>query len=283
MLAQHRRDQVSRAMLIATALLGCSRSSALECAPIGGLDPFLVPGATVLVGELHGTVETPAFVGDLACHSLRAGHPTVIALELPDSEQDRLDAALESGDRAALLAGAFWSRPATEQDGRSSAAMADLVLRAHAFREAGWPVSLFAFDRTVAPPTAPTPRRPDMSQRDRAMADAITSALASHEGATLIALTGNLHGRETPGLPWDPGYITMGSVLSGRGSVSSVLVRASNGSAWNCQADGCASRPFGDPKAPAAAPGIVAQPTDGYDAVVDVGRFTASAPATAAP
>ncbi|MGV6492816.1 hypothetical protein ACTUVK_003020 [Stenotrophomonas rhizophila] len=90
----------------------------------------------VLVGELHGTVETPALVGELACAAAADATPVTVALEMDPTEQARIDAYLASAgtaaDRSALLAGRFWTR--TMQDGRSSVAMAALIERLRSLR-----------------------------------------------------------------------------------------------------------------------------------------------------
>ncbi|MEQ1569071.1 MAG: hypothetical protein ABMA64_25770 [Myxococcota bacterium] len=257
--------------MFVTWLVGCGGGS--DCAEIGGVAGLVDGPRTILVGEMHGTVETPALAGELACHAAAAGRPVVLALEVPRSEQERLEAALAVGDRAGLLAGAFWTG---HQDGRNSAAMADLVLRMHGLVKAGKPVRITAFD--VEPdPTLGASR----DLRDVQMADALSTVRGANPDAVVVALTGNLHGRRTGGLPWDPAYRTMGSVLAGRGPVFSLVVRGSHGAAWNCQSDGCGPHPFGDPNGAAIPPVVHTLPqlTDGYDAEIDVGRFTPSAPA----
>ena len=78
--------------------VGPSRATAsLDCGtPIAGVAPLLVPGTIVMLGEIHGTVETPAFVGDLACHGLVRGHRVLLGLEYPASEQADLETYLAS-------------------------------------------------------------------------------------------------------------------------------------------------------------------------------------------
>src|SRR5262249_646759 len=164
-----------------------------------------------------------------------------------------------------LVQGPFWT--GASPDGRSSAAMADLVLRAHAFQEAGWPVSLLAFGVDAAPPAAPsTPAGGaaggaaggpmGLPQRGRAGAHVRGGGGGVGGGTTVVALTGNLPGRRTLGLPWDPTFVPMGSVLADRGPLVSILVKAQNGSAWNCQSDGCKAWTFGSPDAPAVPPAV---------------------------
>ena len=70
-----------------------------------------VPGATLILGELHGTREVPMFAADLACLLLARGHKVVLALEIPATEQERIDRflarrAAKSGDRRAAGEGA---------------------------------------------------------------------------------------------------------------------------------------------------------------------------------
>src|SRR6056297_2293528 len=72
-----------------------SATASLDCgASIAGVDPLLVPGTIVMLGEIHGTVEIPAFVGDLACHGLVRGHRVLLGLEYPASEQADLETYL---------------------------------------------------------------------------------------------------------------------------------------------------------------------------------------------
>jgi len=135
-------DEVAAASAIAS--LDCGTS-------VAGLDPLLVPGTIVMLGEIHGTVEIPAFVGDLACQALARGHRVLLGLEYPASEQADLEAYLTSDGgpaaRRALLASALWQ--AACPDGRSSQAIFDLIERARALHQDEYPVDVFAFDRAT--------------------------------------------------------------------------------------------------------------------------------------
>lgn len=82
--------------------------------------PLTMPAPSLLlVGEVHGTNEAPALVGDLACASAKSGNAVVVALEVPIEEQARLDRFLTSdgtdADQKALLNSEFWTR--RPQDG----------------------------------------------------------------------------------------------------------------------------------------------------------------------
>src|SRR6185436_14170191 len=92
-----------------------------------------------LLGEIHGTCEAPRATLALARQSL----PARIGLEIDVDEQPRIDAFLRDGDRAALLAGPFWTRDF--QDGRSSQAMAALLDDVRQLRLSGADLDVFLF------------------------------------------------------------------------------------------------------------------------------------------
>ncbi len=196
------------------------------CPAIDGVDPLVAPGSTLLLGELHGTEESPRFVGDVACHASAAA-PVTIAVEIARDEQPRIDAFLAApGDdaaaTAALLAGRFWRREL--QDGRSSQAMASLLARARAARGAGVDVAVLAFDVID-----PTPRR------DQEMAAAIAAARRAAPARTFVVLAGNYHTRTSMGAPWDPAAKWMAWYLVERGITLTTLdVARAGGSAWVC-------------------------------------------------
>jgi hypothetical protein len=57
------------------------------CPRIGGLAEVLQSGAVLFFGEMHGSVESPALVGDAACAVRTAGLPLVVGLEVPVEEE----------------------------------------------------------------------------------------------------------------------------------------------------------------------------------------------------
>ena len=113
-------------LVLATSVLAAHPE---PCQPIDGIRPLLEPGTILLLGEIHGTEESPAFALHTACHAARSGLPVIVGLELRAVEQARVDAFLASSgtdeDRRALLAGSVWQ--AGYQDGRASHAMVDLI------------------------------------------------------------------------------------------------------------------------------------------------------------
>lgn len=158
----------------------------------------------LLIGEIHGTVEAPGHVAELAQCVAAAGHAVRVGLEIPRDEQARIDQYLRSAgigeDRSALLAGDFWQRE--YQDGRSSTAMLALIesLRRLALKA---DVGVLAFDQ-------PSYARGDDSEREAAMAALLEPALRAAADARWLVLAGNLHTRVSPGAPWDPDHQFLG-------------------------------------------------------------------------
>jgi len=221
-----------------------SPAAAAACPAIDGVAELVAPGAMLVLGEIHGTAEVPRFVGDVACHAARSG-PTTLALEIPRDEQPRIDRFLASpgaaADRAALLAGGFWTRP--DQDGRSSQAMLELIDHVRAARAGGADLMIAAYD--IADGTPP-------ASRDRAMAEAIAAARKAAPDRTFVVLSGNYHSRKTIGAPWDPAMVFMAHHLEELGVAFTTLdLQRDGGGAWVCMADDAGKIECGASQAPA--------------------------------
>lgn len=270
-------------LLLATCLLaGCRTAreapvapAKADCGPaISGMEAVLKPSAFVVLGEVHGTQEAPAFAARLACHAAAAGQPVRLALELPVEEQARLDAFV-AGEAEGPLDSAFWRREV--QDGRSSQAMRQLLERVREWKRAGLPVRVVAFDAGG-------------KDRDDTMAAQLRQSRSEARGDTFIVLVGNLHARRDVGAPWDEKlqFMTHRLLEAEPGLVSLDLVNA-GGSAWICRgmtADTCGQQSLRG-RGEARAPGITlqkdAEDPDGYDGTYSVGALTASPPAFGAP
>jgi hypothetical protein len=246
-----------------------------RCPELPGAEELLAPGGHVLVGEIHGTHETPRQVAALLCGAARRG-PARLAVELPEDEDARVAAFVRSKGRAAdrerLMRGEFWR--SVYQDGRRSVAMLALLDAARALRAAGADVDVVTFDAGG-------------DDRERAMAARLAAAIARAPAATFIGLAGNLHPRKTPGRF---GRSFMGEHLVAAGvkltTVDSVYAL---GTAWVCtgaRPEDCGPRVAG--RGRAEPPAIVMRPSpDGaYDGMLAIGapRFAAPAavPLTAA-
>jgi len=193
------------------------------CRSITGLVGLLVPGRVILLGEQHGTVESPAFLLDLACHAARSGLALTVGLELSSAGQERVDRYLDSAggevDRAALVAGDSWKRD--YQDGRNSRSMAELIDGLRVLRQEGHTVKAVLFDADHG------------HGRDAGMAEKLSVSARQNPDGLVLVLTGNLHSRVVSGGRSDPmGYLLSLSVGSDR--VVSLDVAHLGGSAWLC-------------------------------------------------
>ncbi len=249
--------------MIAT-ILSFAVSAALCGSPSTELDRWLAPGEAILLGEVHGTAEAPQVAIELACRAAARRMPTRLGLEIWREEEPRVARFLATGDLAALTAGGFWRRALP--DGRSSAAMLQLVERVADLQQRGLPLQLFLFDAEHAD-----------GDRDRQMADVIAADMRAHPDAVTVVLTGNLHARVRAALPR-----TMGWTLRRAGiRVHAVNLLPGDGSAWSCsQAGRCGPTALHGEAAPAGT--FRRLHHSELDATFTLGTVSASPPAVAA-
>lgn len=183
------------------------------------------PAQPLLVGEVHGTNEAPAVVARLVERQSEQ-HKVLLLLEIPHTEQARIDAFMDSDGQAAdfqaLLAGEFWARD--EQDGRSSNAIVDLIDSSRRLRAAGRTVVLTAF--------APAGQG-DGTPYSRRMADAVRDHVARHPGYQAIALGGNYHTQVLHEQDGPSDRQPMGLQLRDI-DVLSIAIFARSGAFWAC-------------------------------------------------
>ncbi len=201
-------------------------AAALQCTAVAGAAPLLQPRRMLLIGEMHGSQEIPRLVGALACLARQKQVPVVVALEIPLEEGPRLDAWMaSSATRAELLRGEFWTRP--YQDGRSSAAMADLLEELRRLH-----LRVVPFD----------PHPPDGKVRDAQMAARLATLRGEVPRSLILILSGNLHNRRSLGVPWDATYQPMGWHLAQRRvALTSLEVTYAKGATWMCEGAEAAS------------------------------------------
>lgn len=225
-------------------------------------------GTTLILGELHGTREVPAFAASLVCQAARTT-ATVLALEVPYTEQARIDAFLASnGDakaRADLLRGDFWDFPM--QDGRRSEAMVSLLDTVRRWRARGAVVSVIAFDTDVPPDV-----------RDAEMGQRLATARQKDPQALLLVVTGGVHASREPEAAFVPMAVHFGK-LTPPHHIVSLAMKHSGGQAWvctdNCGPHEAAGTP--DPGSPRVE--LFERRTRGFDGAFYVGTISASSPA----
>lgn len=240
------------------------------------LDKAIGNRTLVLLGEIHGTQEIPALVGELVELEARGGKQMILALEVTTREQAIVDRYLMSSgskaDRVALLAGAHWQD--AMHDGRDSEAMFVLIEHVRNLRERGGNIAITLFD-----PGGDARRNQQMAENLR--------AIARHSPqATLLVLTGNVHAM-TSAPPWamfDRGKrieppMTAGRYLSDLHPLS-INIDAASGDMWVCMDGECGAHPVFAHGAGSLTTLEYSKPAESaWDATLTLPRFTASPPA----
>ncbi len=260
------------------------RRPSLDCGgEVRGTAPLTGPGAILLVGEMHGTAQVPELVGRMVCHAADAHNATVIlGLELASDNQQAVDAFLmgDGGDESvvALLEAPHFA--SSTKDGRNSAAMVNLLVSLRVWRAAGGRIIVVCFD-------APAGRGTSAAARDEIMASTLLAAHRDRPMSTLVVLSGNIHNRTVPGVPWDASFVPMGAHLrQAFPALVSLDFRSAGGTFWAC---------MGSPNGESTCGIHQGKGTDrgsnpfvelhgerderGFDGVLYVGRTSASEPA----
>jgi hypothetical protein len=146
----------------------------------------------------------------------------IVAVEIPEQEQSRLDEFLHSGgseaDRARLLEGEFWRRP--QQDGRSSRAVLQLLDDLRQMIHDGYSVTAFAFDASPG----------QGADRNAAMAENIEARREHAKDALFVVLSASAH------LPGGGGSASslLARLAQKERSLTSLAVAFDGGAAWTC-------------------------------------------------
>jgi hypothetical protein len=212
---------------------------------------------------MHGTQESPAFLGDVACAVAQQEHHVQVALEIWNTEQPAIDRFLATGDRATLLAGPFWS----QHDGRSSTAMVELLDRVRWLQRAGAKIDVVAYDVT--------------SQPDRDQAMAIKVLAARDDRGVIVGLSGNIHSRRTR---WNETTPLVAHLVDAKLQVKTHDVAAAGGTMWACRATPdhepvCGEHPMSKDDSPGTPWTLGPKRDDSHDGVYYVGATKAAFPA----
>lgn len=293
--------------MILLAALALAAAPVIEAGPLERCDP--PPGwdkvaarntRFVVFGEVHGTNEAPAFVGDVACALAFQGERLLVAIELDTGVNAALQAAwAQPDDRFPAALRRIW--PAGRNDGVGSEAMLALLLRLHRLRTGGRAIDVVAFNGNVTQErTGPFASLPGQGQHEAAQVENIRAADAGRYDHVLV-LTGNLHARKQPvtrgGVTFEP----MAMRLAPAAAVTSLAMRTAGGTTWSCQLKpGCTftpGRPLPEGAMSCAGHAIAASgtlagpagiglgnapgttPDTAYDGYFWLGRVTASPPA----
>ncbi len=222
----------------------------------------------LVLGELHGTRETPLLVQALLTHYAGNDTPVQLALELPTKENAVLATYMASTGNATakqvLRTSPYWNVKDHLHDGRRSQDMLDLIEAARALRAQGRDVTVVGFDANPTGERAPGARDADMAKTLRAAFHALPS------NARMIVLTGNVHGsRESYGLIDYPPATALLADLS----LYNVRIEAQRGEFWACMGyRKCGTRNL--ITRDAASPRAYSNPDRDYDLWVFLPRFT---------
>jgi hypothetical protein len=227
----------------------------------------------VMVGEIHGTEQSPAIFRDMVCHAAARGR-VVVGLEHSAELQPSLDAFLRSPGSDADVAALKFATWTSAKDGRTSRAMLDLLRDLHRLKANGVPIRIVLFD-------VPRDFAGSAAERDAFLARTLAAAADANPAALVMAYAGNFHaGRFERG--GGPSAYRSAAALLPRArtvTVNSAFVR---GEAWYCSQAGCGPGPVNGADGPVEPRGVTSvDPREGpeFDYQYSPGEpFTASPP-----
>lgn len=258
----------------------------------------------VIFGELHGTQQSPAFVGDVACALAAKGERILVAVEHSSQDNVAFQAAwtLPDAQFPQVLKQAGW---ADRDDGVGSEAMLALLVRLHQLAQRGQSVDVVAFNGVRDEEQA---RRfsnlPGQGPHEAAQAENIRIAAAAHPYDHVLVLVGNAHARKRPVDHSGAAFEPMAMRLAAPSAMVTLNMQTAGGTAWDCEMKtgitpkpgkpitnsdiACGSRLFrgdADLQRPpfitlGSLPGLGIDPD--YDGVYWLGRVSASPPAVRA-
>lgn len=173
------------------------------CDPPSGIPELLDRDQRiVVVGEMHGTAETPAAFARIVCEAASRG-PVTAALELPQPMQPQLDAFMAADSDAAAAAaldGAWFMNPRID-DGRTSRAMLEMMHALRRLRIDGRDIAIVAFQ-----PGSSRPNDFPQSYYELEMGYLLSRAAIDRPQSKVFALVGRLHA----GKKWNADFPALG-------------------------------------------------------------------------
>ena len=217
-------------LLFLLVMMGCAQSPkphdrpALTCTPYANTQEILKLKAThtIILGEIHGTVQGIETAEALACAMLHDREPLLIGIEAASDRSMPLNYAVKArpNDRQLLLAAPnLWS----SRDGRGSVSMFQFLNSISTWNHQGYDVSVFAFDVDASSFN-------ESRTRDEIMAQNIDRHVSSFKGGVLL-ITGNLHAAKAPLDMAEKTFVPMASLLTSRPTLSFDM-KHQGGSAW---------------------------------------------------
>lgn len=197
----------------------------------------------LVLGEYHGTRQTPLLVRQLVDDYSRDHTPVLLALELPRAEnpslRDYLDSNGSPAARQRLQQRAFWTVRDDQHDGRRSRDMLAMIESLRALKAQGRDIGIVGYD---------VDRSDDGNQaRDEGMAVEVRRLYQGlPDEARMVVLSGNVHAmlQRPEGAPPEMQMQPMASLLRDL-DLYSVRLEALRGQFWACL-DRCKALPLRD-------------------------------------
>jgi len=236
----------------------------------------------LLIGELHGSRETPALASAIV-RRLASETPVTVGLEIPSQERSRIDRFLASdGSREAvsdLLEGDFWQVAPENSDGRRSQAMLEMIEWLRSRSANAHPVEIVLLDDSGL--------SGHDDDRRQMMADRIAGLADKLKAGPAVVLIGNYHARLAPnprlmmydGKPIEPPVPTASLVRNV--PLTSLDVSACEGEVWACFGERCGLLTLAS-QCPEGSPVTLTEldpEQDGYHIGLMLPRYNASPPA----
>ncbi len=220
---------------LSTVLPPTARAADRCAVPDGWADVVRSNPRYVVFGEIHGTQQSPAFVGDLACGLAARGERVLVAVELESIYDTALQLAWRSS-REQFLAEMLPKAMTDQNDGRGSTAMRDMLVRLHALHLAGKPIAVVAFNgaRDDAQ-RAKFAAQPGQGPHEAAQAENIRNAAAAGRYDRVLVLVGNVHARKQPVERGARSFRPMAMQLAPADKVISLDIGTAGGTSWSCQ------------------------------------------------
>lgn len=174
----------------------------------------------IVLGELHGTWESPGFTQGLVAAAIDRGQKVLLGIESDGEFANEVNSISTEQDCDHLLKLRFWTKPIASQDGRSSEAMAKLWCWAVEYSNKS-ELGVMGLDL----------QRPDVSLNEfRRRVERLNPDL-------VVFLVGNWHARKEGETSAKHSFIDLVSASVPNFTVRRFFMAAASGSAWNCRSN----------------------------------------------
>ncbi|MGE6436698.1 hypothetical protein [Shewanella baltica] len=169
----------------------------------------------ILVGEYHGTKESPEYFYNIICNAIDlTSKKVIVEIELIDGDI-KLDGNNENLKKE-VKKSHIWN---SQHDGKTSIAMFTLLKELNKLKKEN-SIDVIFFDS-------------EAEERDLVMAANLKEHVTKDN--LVIALTGNRHNKIKHGNSWDPMSKNMGAYMKDMGiNIASINLIAEGGTAWIC-------------------------------------------------